>query len=64
MAINNPDDLDRLHTIREVADYLRADPKTVRRWITSGDLASFKVGREWRVADKDLRRFLNQRWNG
>ena len=54
----------RLLTIREVADYLQVDEKTIRRWIEARDLSAFKLGRQWRVAEKDLRRFLNERWTG
>lgn len=54
----------RLLTIREVADYLQADEKTIRRWIKARNLPAFKLGRQWRVAEKDLQRFLNERWTG
>ncbi len=55
---------ERLLTIKEVADYLRCDPKTVRRLITERALAAYKIGREWRVSDSDLRKFLSDRWSG
>jgi excisionase family DNA binding protein len=54
----------RLLTIQEVADYLRNDPKSVRRLIKSKQLAAYKVGRQWRVAEGDLRAFLAKRWHG
>ena len=54
----------RLLTIREVASYCQVDEKTIRRWIEAGNLPAFKLGRQWRVAEKDLRRFLNERWTG
>ena len=55
---------ERLLTIKEVADYLRVDPKTVRRLITEGALAAYKVGRGLRVSDSDLRKYLRDRWSG
>ena len=55
---------DRLLTIKEVAEYLRVDPKTVRRRIDDGDLAAHKVGRPWRIAESDLRKYLRDRWRG
>jgi len=55
---------DRLFTIQEVADHWQVSTKTVRRWIDDGDLAAFKLGRQWRIADKDLKHFLRERWNG
>ena len=50
-----------LHTISEVATHLGVSTKTVRRWIHSGELAAFQVGRQWRIAPDDLDRFLWQR---
>ncbi len=55
---------DRLLTIQDVADRLRVNAKTVRRWIESGELSAFKLGRQWRISERDLRRFLNERRQG
>ena len=53
-----------LLTIAEVADRLRVDQKTVRRWISTKTLGAFKLGRQWRISEQDLRRFLQMRWQG
>ena len=53
-----------LLTIKEVAGYCQVDEKTIRRWIEAGNLSAFKLGRQWRVAEKDFRKFLNERWTG
>ena len=53
-----------LFTIAEVADRLRVDQKTVRRWISTKALGAFKLGRQWRISEQDLRRFLQMRWQG
>ena len=55
---------DRLLTVQELADYLRIDPKTVRRLIATGDLAAYKLGREYRISERDLRKYLSERWQG
>lgn len=55
---------DRLMTIQDVADRLRVSGRTVMRWIKSKELAAFKLGRQWRISDKDLKHFLRERWNG
>jgi excisionase family DNA binding protein len=34
----------RFATIGEAAVYVRVDPKTVRRWISSGRLTGFRAG--------------------
>ncbi len=54
----------RLLTIQDVADFLRIDPKSVRRLVTSKRLAAYKVGRQWRVAEDDLWAFLAARRSG
>ncbi len=53
-----------LLTIAEVADRLRVNEKTVRRWIDTQELPAFKLGRQWRISEQDLRRFLQMRWQG
>ena len=53
-----------LLTIAEVADRLRVDQKTIRRWISAKALGAFKLGRQWRISEQDLRRFLQMRWQG
>lgn len=56
--------LDRLLTIQDIADRCQVATKTVRRWIDAGELAAYKLGRQWRIADKDLKHFMRERWNG
>jgi excisionase family DNA binding protein len=50
--------LHRLLSTEEVAEILAVTPKTVRRWIASGDLPAVKVHRQWRVRADELERFL------
>lgn len=42
----------------EVAAIANRDPKTVRRWLASGELPSTKRGRVHRIRRDDLDRFL------
>ncbi len=53
-----------LLTIAEVADRLRVNEKTVRRWIDTQELPAFKLGRQWRISEQGLRRFLRMRQQG
>lgn len=49
---------DTLLTIKQVAAHLQFCPRTVQRHIKTGDLPGFRVGRQWRVRELDLRRYL------
>lgn len=47
--------------VKEVAELLRVCPKTVRRWIASGDLIATRFGRDWRISRADLRKLAESR---
>lgn len=47
--------------VKEVAALCRKDPKTIRRWISSGALPATRVGREWLIARADLKAVLEAR---
>ena len=55
---NYPDML----TAKEVAEIMRVDIKTVRAWVSSGELASISIGkREYRIAKSALLEFIDKR---
>jgi len=45
-------------TPNEVAEFLRIEPHVVQQWLTSGQLAGFDLGGEWRVSTDQLTAFL------
>ncbi len=49
---------EKLYSIEEVATILRVHHKTIRRYITSGQLRASKVGKQWRVSGHDLSQFV------
>ena len=51
----------QLLTIPETADVLRTSQKTIRRWISGGDLIAHKFGRQWRISQDDLSAFIKLR---
>lgn len=51
--------LEPLLTIKDVADICVVNTKTVRRWIQSRQLVAIRLGRQWRIARKDLERFIS-----
>jgi len=58
-----PNRLPRLFTIREAADILRVCPKTVRRLIKDGRLASHQVGGQHRITENGLEMLLSSSKN-
>ena len=49
---------DRFYSPAEVARYLSVNVQTVRRWIHTGELGAYKVGRFWRVNREQVEEFL------
>ena len=52
--------VDAIMTIEELAVYLQLHPLTVRSLARSGELPTFKVGRQWRVKRDTLDRWLEE----
>ncbi|WP_306147044.1 MULTISPECIES: helix-turn-helix domain-containing protein [unclassified Roseibium] len=47
-------------TTHEIAELLKVGEPTVRTWIHQEELRAVKLGREFRVAVKDLEAFVNE----
>ena len=56
--------LPRLYTVRETATYAQVSAKTVRRWLKSGLLPFHRLGRQVRIVEADLLKFLADRRQG
>lgn len=54
---------DKLLTPPQVAERLQVNERTVTQWLRKGHLRGFKIGKEWRVAQKDLEAFLEDSAN-
>ena len=48
----------RFLTVQEVADLMRVSSMTVYRLIKSGELPAVRVGRSFRVAERDVDTYL------
>jgi excisionase family DNA binding protein len=60
-------DPDRLLTVADIAERLRLNPETVRRWLRDGRLRGIRLGERragWRVSERDLAAFLSTRSTG
>jgi excisionase family DNA binding protein len=52
---------DRLLTVGEVAATMRVSNMTVYRLIKSGQLPAIRVGKNYRIRESDMDRYLEQR---
>ena len=50
-----------LLTVAEVASTMRVSNMTVYRLIKAGDLAAVRVGKNYRIRDRDVQRYLSDR---
>ncbi len=53
------DEQDALLTFQEAAEFLRVSKATMYRWLASGQLVGYKVGKGWRFYKKDLHAFVS-----
>lgn len=43
---------------KQVAELLKVDEQTIRRWIAARRLEAYDIGKEYRVSQEALQRFL------
>ena len=51
---------EEFYTAREVADRLRVNIMTIYRYINSGKLIAYKVGKDYRIKSIDYQNFLER----
>ena len=51
----------RFLTVQEVAQLLRVSSMTVYRLIKSGQLSALRVGKNYRIREGDMNRYLSER---
>lgn len=52
-----------LLTVTEVAEVLKLNPQVVSRKLASGEIEGYKLGKDWRVSEKQLVDYLEARSN-
>jgi excisionase family DNA binding protein len=52
---------ERLMTVSEVAELMRVSNMTVYRLIKSGQLSALRVGKNYRIREADMDRYLSDR---
>lgn len=48
----------KVYTLDEVAELLKVTYRTVYKYIQDGELKATKIGKFWRVTEKDLKELL------
>lgn len=54
---------DQIMTIKEVADYLKVNERTVYRMASAGKIPAFKVGGAWRIKVSELEKWIEEQSN-
>ena len=54
---------DSILTIKEVADYLKVNERTIYRLAAGGELPGFKVGNSWRFKQNELEQYIASQHN-
>jgi excisionase family DNA binding protein len=49
---------DQILTVKQVADYLKVNERTVYRMATAGKIPAFKVGASWRFKQTDIDQWI------
>lgn len=59
VAMANPDL--NFYGLREISELLGVTQRTLLNYVTDGTLEAIKIGREWKVSEKSLRTFIDER---
>ena len=54
---------DKFLTVLEVAGYLQLTDRWIRKELRRGKMKGYKVSRKWRIREKDLLIYLEERRN-
>lgn len=54
---------DHILTIKDVADYLKINERTIYRLAASGELPGFRVGNSWRFRQSELEQYITAHHN-
>lgn len=54
---------DPILTIKDVADYLKVNERTIYRLAACGELPGFKVGNSWRFKQSELEQYIATQHN-
>ena len=50
---------DQLYSVEEAAGTLGISPLTLGDWLRAGKIVGTKIGRKWRITERDLQAFID-----
>lgn len=50
----------KLLTAEQVAEHLQIQLQSIYKWLRNGYLPGIKIGRRWRIREKDLKEFFEK----
>ena len=54
---------DQILTVKQVADYLKVNERTVYRMAAAGKIPAFKVGASWRFEQAEIAKWIKEKSN-
>jgi excisionase family DNA binding protein len=56
------DQLPEMLTVKQIAEYMQVNIRTVQDWVSTGEMARVMIGkREYRIKRGELQRFIQER---
>jgi excisionase family DNA binding protein len=53
--------MDKIYTVQQVSELLKLSTKTIKRYIHDGKLKASWFGNRWRIKQKEITRFIDER---
>ena len=50
---------ERLYSVEEAAEAMGISPLTLGDWLRAGKIVGTKIGRKWRITERDLQAFID-----
>ena len=50
----------KVYTTNEAVEILKVSQRTLYNYIKAGQIKATKIGRNWRIPENELKRFINQ----
>ncbi len=63
MVTREIDMADQIMTVKEVAEYLKVNDRTIYRMASDGRIPAFKVGASWRFKAREINKWIDSERN-